>query len=61
MRELVAFAITVLLSLTLVTLIGSKRKRHSRYERSSYQEGDWQKLDRGIDPTLNKEDGEDQP
>jgi len=49
MRELVAFSLTIILSLALVTYIGSKRKRISRYER--HQPSDWQKLDRGIDPS----------
>jgi len=49
MREIAAFVITVIFSLALVTYIGSKRKKISRYER--HQPSDWQKLDRGIDPS----------
>jgi len=49
MKEIVVFAITVIFSLALVTYIGSKRKKSSRYER--HQPSDWQKLDRGIDPS----------
>ena len=49
MRELVAFAVTIFFALSLVTYIGSKRKKISRYER--HQSSDWQKLDRGIDPS----------
>ena len=49
MKEVAAFLITVIFSLALVTYLGSKRKKRSRYER--HQPSDWQKLDRGIDPS----------
>ena len=51
MREIVAFVLTTVVSLALVTYIGSKRKGSSRYERTPHQSSDWQKLDRGIDPS----------
>lgn len=53
MKELAAFAITTGLALALIAFIGSKRKKASRYERSAYGSSDWQKLDRGIDPTTD--------
>ena len=51
MSETAAFALTVILVLVLVTYIGSKRKRSSRYDRNPKEISDWQKLDRGIDPS----------
>lgn len=51
MKEIVAFGLTTVLSLALILFVGSKRKKSTRYERGAYQEGDWQKLDRGIDPS----------
>lgn len=51
MRDIFAFFITIVISLLLITYFGSKRRKSSRYERSPYQTSDWQKLDRGIDPT----------
>jgi len=51
MSETFAFAITVILVLALVVYIGSKRKRTSRYDRNPKEISDWQKLDRGIDPS----------
>lgn len=54
MREIIAFTLTIFLSLILVTLIGKrarKSKKSSRYERTPEATNDWQKLDRGIDPT----------
>jgi hypothetical protein len=51
MRETFAFALTTVLVLALVAYIGSKRKRASRYERNPESISDWQKLDRGIDPS----------
>ena len=54
MREIIAFTLTIFLSLILVTLIGKRAKRSkkpSRYERTPDATNDWQKLDRGIDPT----------
>jgi hypothetical protein len=51
MKEIFAFAGTTVLVLALVAYIGSKRKRTSRYERNPESISDWQKLDRGIDPS----------
>lgn len=51
MREILTFLITLAASLALVVYVGSKRKRGSRYERSPHPTSDWQKLDRGIDPS----------
>lgn len=51
MREFLAFAITTILVLIVVAYIGSKRKKSSRYERNPHSMSDWQKLDRGIDPS----------
>ncbi|MFM7859928.1 MAG: hypothetical protein ACKO8C_00690 [Candidatus Nanopelagicaceae bacterium] len=51
MSETLAFSVTVILVLALVTYIGSKRKRSSRYDRNPKEISDWQKLDRGIDPS----------
>ncbi|MGI9198286.1 MAG: hypothetical protein ACR2I9_01035 [Candidatus Nanopelagicaceae bacterium] len=51
MKEIFAFAATTVLVLALVAYIGSKRKRVSRYERNPESISDWQKLDRGIDPS----------
>ena len=48
MREILTFVITTVLAVVLVSYLGSKRKKVSRYER--HQENDWQKLDKGIDP-----------
>lgn len=55
MREILAFSLTTVLVLSLVLFIGSKRKKSSRYERNPSLANDWQKLDRGIDPTDQKE------
>ena len=51
MSETLTFIITIFVVLTLVVYIGSKRKRTSRYERNPKEISDWQKLDRGIDPS----------
>ena len=51
MRETFAFFATTILVLALVVFIGSKRKKSSRYDRKPSEANDWQKLDRGIDPT----------
>lgn len=51
MSEVVAFLATIILALVLIVFIGSKRKRTSRYERTPHPTSDWQKLDRGIDPS----------
>lgn len=51
MREVLTFFGTTFFVLALITYIGSKRKKGSRYERSTSHATDWQKLDHGIDPT----------
>jgi hypothetical protein len=51
MRETIGFFTTIALSLILILFIGKKRKSTSRYERTPHAANDWQKLDRGIDPT----------
>jgi len=51
MSETFGFVITTILVLVLVVFIGSKVKRSSRYERNPEKLSDWQKLDRGIDPS----------
>jgi hypothetical protein len=51
MRELFAFGITTVSVLALIVYIGSKVKKSSRYERNPHHANDWQKLDRGIDPS----------
>jgi hypothetical protein len=54
MREVFAFTSTIFISLILIALIGKRAKldkKPSRYERSPDVTNDWQKLDRGIDPT----------
>lgn len=51
MSEAIAFLATIILALALIVFIGSKRKRTSRYERTPHPTSDWQKLDRGIDPS----------
>ena len=53
MRDIAGFFITTVLALALIVFIGSKRKKTSRYERSPHATTDWQKLDKGIDPTEN--------
>ena len=53
MRDIAGFFITIGLALALIVLIGSKRKKSSRYERTPHATTDWQKLDSGIDPTEN--------
>ena len=51
MSETLAFIVTIFVVLALVVYIGSKRKRTSRYDRNPKEISDWQKLDRGIDPS----------
>jgi hypothetical protein len=51
MRDVIGFFITIVLSLMLVIFLGKKRKTTSRYERTPHAANDWQKLDKGIDPT----------
>lgn len=51
MSEVIGFFTTLVLSLTLIVFLGRKRKTSSRYERTPHAANDWQKLDRGIDPT----------
>ena len=51
MKEILGFLITTILALILIVYIGSKRKKSSRYERTPHASTDWQKLDKGIDPT----------
>ena len=51
MRDLLGFLVTTGLTLLLIVYIGSKRKKSSRYERTPHATNDWQKLDKGIDPT----------
>ena len=51
MIEFVAFILTTILVLALVLFVGSKVKKSSRYERNPREINDWQKLDRGIDPS----------
>lgn len=51
MREVIAFGITTFTVLVLIVYIGSKVKKSSRYERNPHAANDWQKLDRGIDPS----------
>jgi hypothetical protein len=51
MRDVIGFFVTIGLSLTLIIFLGKKRKTTSRYERTPHAANDWQKLDRGIDPT----------
>ena len=51
MSEVVGFFSTIFISLVLIVLLGKKRKTASRYERTPYAANDWQKLDKGIDPT----------
>jgi hypothetical protein len=51
MSEVIGFFVTILLTITLILLVGKKRKSSSRYERTPYSTNDWQKLDRGIDPS----------
>lgn len=51
MKEILGFLITTILTLILIVYIGSKRKKSSRYERTPHASTDWQKLDKGIDPT----------
>lgn len=54
MSEAIGFIATMVLALTLILMIGKKRKGDSRYERTAYSTNNWQKLDRGIDPTSNE-------
>ncbi|MGI9226111.1 MAG: LPXTG cell wall anchor domain-containing protein [Candidatus Nanopelagicaceae bacterium] len=51
MSEILTFAGTTAVALALILFFGKKRKRVSRYERTPHATSDWQKLDRGIDPT----------
>jgi hypothetical protein len=51
MRDFLGFFITTIFTLILIVYIGSKRKKSSRYERNPHATSDWQKLDKGIDPT----------
>jgi hypothetical protein len=51
MRDVIGFFITIVLSIMLVIFLGKKRKTTSRYERTPHAANDWQKLDKGIDPT----------
>jgi hypothetical protein len=51
MSEVIGFCITILIALTLVVFLGKKRNKVSRYERTPHTTSDWQKLDRGIDPS----------
>ena len=51
MKDFLGFLITTGVTLIFIVLIGSKRKKSSRYERSPHASNDWQKLDNGIDPT----------
>jgi hypothetical protein len=51
MSEVIGFCITILIALTLIVFLGKKRKKVSRYERTPHATSDWQKLDRGIDPS----------
>ena len=51
MSEVIGFVITTFIALTLIVLLGKKRKKVSRYERTPHATSDWQKLDRGIDPS----------
>jgi hypothetical protein len=51
MRDALGFFITTFLSLVAIVFLGKKRKTTSRYERSPHAPNDWQKLDRGIDPS----------
>ncbi len=51
MSEILTFILTIILALALISYVGSKRKKSSRYERSPHPTSDWQKLDRGIDPS----------
>ena len=51
MRDVIGFFVTIGFSLALIIFLGRKRKTTSRYERTPYAANDWQKLDRGIDPT----------
>ena len=52
MKESFTFGGTALLALALISLWGLRRKdKPSRYERNSHQPNDWQKLDKGIDPS----------
>jgi len=54
MSEVIGFFATLALALILILIIGKKRKGESRYERTPYSTNDWQKLDRGLDPTSNE-------
>jgi hypothetical protein len=51
MKEIIGFFTTIFLSLVAIVIMGKKRKSSSRYERSPHAPNDWQKLDRGIDPS----------
>jgi hypothetical protein len=51
MSEVIGFFATLFFALVLIVLLGKKRKTASRYERTPHVANDWQKLDKGIDPT----------
>jgi len=50
-KELLTFAFTIAISMVLIVILGKRRKGNSRYERAPHNPSDWQKLDRGIDPS----------
>ena len=51
MKDIIGFFLTTVVAFLLIIYAGKKRKKSSRYERTPHAVSDWQKLDRGIDPT----------